>query len=59
MRKIEPRFERKGIMLVKELDNILEIIFFIDGKFKCGYTLNNKEIYVFRCKSTQRGSAIG
>jgi len=37
---IEPRFEKKDTILIKELDEQLEIIFFLTGNFKCGYILN-------------------
>jgi len=37
---IEPRFEKKGTLLIKELDEQLEIILFLTGNFKCGYSLN-------------------
>ena len=35
------------------------MIFFIEGTYKVGYSLNNKQIFVIPYKSNQIGNAIG
>jgi len=37
---MQPRREPKGTIIIKELDEFLEIIFIVEGRFKVGYTLN-------------------
>jgi len=46
LKYIEPRFERKGTLLFEELDEFLEVIFFVTGAYKVGYSINGKKIYV-------------
>jgi len=46
MKYIEPRFEIGGSYIIKELEEYLEVVFFIEGTYKVGYTLNTKEIFV-------------
>ena len=39
---MQPRFDEADTILVNELDEFLEIIFIIEGSFRCGYTLNGQ-----------------
>ena len=57
--KIEPRFERRGKILIQELDEYLEVIFFIEGTYKVGYTLNGNQKYVMPYNSCSFGNDIG
>ena len=59
MGAIEPRFEPKYTLLIQELDEYLEVIFFTSGVYKVGYTLNGRPQYVIPYKSTDKGHAIG
>ena len=51
--KIEPRFEPRFTDLVLEEDEYLEVIFFIKGTYKIGYTLNSKTTFVLPFKSNE------
>jgi len=44
--KLEPRYEKAGKIIVYELDEMPEVMFFTTGKYNVGYLLNNKETYV-------------
>ena len=39
---IEPRSAKAGTVLIDELDEFLEVIFFVTGDFRAGYSLNAK-----------------
>jgi len=42
---LEPREEQPGTTLVSELDEFLEVTFFISGSVHIGYSINNKVKY--------------
>lgn len=43
---MEPRYEAANTTIISEMDEFLEVTFFINGTYKIGYTLNNKLVYV-------------
>ena len=56
---LEPREEMPGTTIINELDDFLEVTFFIKGKYQTGYTLNQKVIHVQTFTLNLRGNAIG
>lgn len=56
---MEPRCEMAGTTIINEMDEFLEVTFFIHGSYKIGYSLNNKRIYVLPFSCVRRGNAIG
>ena len=59
MKYIEPRFERKGSYIIEELQEFLEIVFFLDGTYAVGYSINSKEHLCMRYNSKKIGNVIG
>jgi hypothetical protein len=49
---LEPRFEPQGKVLIDELQEVLEVIMFMNGKFDLGFELNGKKSYVIRYSNT-------
>ena len=45
---LEPRFELQGKVLVDELQEVLEVILIMNGKFDLGFELNGKKSFVIR-----------
>jgi len=56
---MEPRSEAPGVTIIDEMDEFLEVTFFIHGAYKIGYSLNNKKIYVLPFSCSEKGNAIG
>ena len=56
---MEPRCESSGTTIINEMDEFLEVTFFIHGSYKIGYSLNNKKIYVLPFSCVRKGNAIG
>ena len=56
---LEPRQEAPDVTIIEEMDEFLEVTFFIKGAYKIGYSLNGKKIYVIPFKCSRRGNAIG
>lgn len=64
VQNMEPRFEYANTIVYTELDEITEVIFFIDGQFDIGFEINGKQIFVLRytnstTKSKSYGEGIG
>jgi len=45
---MQPRLELANTVLIRELDEFLEIIFIVNGTFKCGFSLNGNIHWVLR-----------
>lgn len=50
LRKLEPRYEPAGTILVDELDEMTEIIFVYEGEINVGYEINKQKKYCFKFK---------
>ena len=48
---LEPRYEPAGVVLLDELEEPSEVIFFRDGNFKVGFEINGKRFYVYKFKN--------
>ena len=59
LKYLEPRSVEAGTMLINELDELVEIIYFTKGIHKTGYMLNKKEMFVEAFKAEIKGSEIG
>jgi len=59
LKHLEPREVEEDTLLLNELDEILEVIFFTKGIHKAGYRLNKKDIFVNVYKADIKGHAIG
>jgi hypothetical protein len=40
MQHLEPRFEQKNTILIDELDEVNEILFFPEGQYEIGFEIN-------------------
>lgn len=47
---LEPRLEERDVILLHELDDFSEVLFFIKGAIDIGFELNRKKYYVLRKK---------
>jgi hypothetical protein len=61
---MEPRFEQKGAIVYSELDEVREVVMFMNGKVDLGFEINEKRHYVLRYvnssrKMKQSGAIIG
>jgi len=45
---MQPRYEAANTDLINELDEFLEIIFIVNGTFKCGFSLNGNIHWVLK-----------
>ena len=48
MMKMEPRYEQKGTIVFSELEEVTEVVFFINGSFDIGFEMNEKKCYALR-----------
>ena len=46
LQKLEPRFEVKGTILIDELDEVNEILFFPEGKYEIGFEINGQKKFI-------------
>ena len=51
MRNLEPRIELEGSIIFKELDEINELIFILNGTIDIGFDINKIRRYVLRFDS--------
>ena len=42
MQYMEPRFEEKGKILFQELEEVTDVLLFLDGKYDIGFEVNGK-----------------
>jgi hypothetical protein len=61
---MEPRFEFKGAIVYSELEEVTEVVMFMNGKFDLGFEINEKKVFVLRYtnssrKMKQSGAVIG
>ena len=56
---MEPRREEKDTILLQELDEINELIFFDNGTYEIGYEINRVEKFVIRFKNHKVLEAYG
>ena len=59
MSKLEPRREEKNTILLNELDEVNELIFFDNGTFEIGYEINRFSKFVLRFKNYKIIEAYG
>ena len=59
LKYLEPIEIESNTIIVNELDEFLEILFFTEGIHKVGYMLNKKETYINVYKAEIKGSPIG
>ena len=59
LKYLEPRMDKQRTILINELDEFLDIIFYTKGMFKVGYKMNMKERYVIPYKPELKGHLIG
>ena len=59
LKYIEPRFVKRRTIIIEELDEFGEVIFFVTGTFKVGYSINGKKIWVKAFKMNLHGRGIG
>ena len=48
MIKLEPRFEQAGVTILNELEEVTEVVMFVDGKIDVGFEMNGKRHFVVR-----------
>ena len=56
---LEPRREEKYNILINELDEFNEVIFFIEGIYEIGFEINRVKTYVLRYKDKNVIGAYG
>lgn len=56
---MEPRLEPPDETIINEMDEFLEVTFFIKGSYKIGYSLNNRRITVLAFSCAYKGNVIG
>ena len=59
LRRLEPRREEAGVVLHKELDEVNEVNFILNGMFEIGFEINRKPTYVLRFKNCNVIGAYG
>jgi hypothetical protein len=59
LQKLEPRKEEKNTILLNELDEINEVIFFDNGTFEIGYEINKFTKYVIKFRNYKVLEAYG
>jgi len=59
MQALEPRMEEKNVILFNELEEINEVLFFINGVHEIGYELNGVKKYIVQFKNTNPIGAFG
>jgi len=59
LKNLEPRREKKGVKLFQELAEFDEVIFFMQGVYDIGYTLNMQEKYKLRFRHQNVIGAYG
>lgn len=59
MRSLEPRFEDKRKIIVNELDEQNEVIFFDNGTYEIGFELNGNIFYKIQYKNSNPIGAFG
>ena len=52
MRALEPRYEDGQQILIKELEEVNEVLFFNKGTYEIGYEFNGEPHYRIRYKNT-------
>ena len=48
MMKMEPRFELNQTIVFSELEEVTEVVLFVNGRFDIGFEMNEKKIFVLR-----------
>jgi len=48
---LEPRFEHPGTVVLDELEEAAEVLFFREGSFKIGFEINGKRFFVLKFKN--------
>ena len=57
---LEPRYFQVNTIILNELEEHNEVIYFTDGKFKVGFEVNGHEHYVIRYQnSSKNATSIG
>jgi hypothetical protein len=46
MQNLEPRFEKAGTILIDELDEVDEVLFFPQGRYEIGFEINGQKIFM-------------
>jgi hypothetical protein len=46
MQHLEPRFEQKNTILIDELDEVNEILFFPEGQYEIGFEINGQKKFI-------------
>ena len=50
LRALEPRHFAKGESILRDLDEVEEILFVQKGEYQVGYTVNNNEYFALKLK---------
>ena len=59
LQALEPRVEAKNVILFDELEEVNEVLFFVNGVHEVGYELNGEKKYVLKFKNTTPIGAYG
>ena len=59
LQSLEPRRENKDVILFNELDEVSEVIFFMDGTYEIGFEINRHQHMVLRYKDCNVIGAYG
>lgn len=59
LQSLEPRREEKDTILINELDEVAEVIFFINGTYEIGFEINRRQHMVLRYKDCNVIGAYG
>ena len=46
MQHLEPRFEQKNTILIDELDEVNEVLFFPEGQYEIGFEINGQKKFI-------------
>ena len=52
MQHLEPRFEQKNTILIDELDEVNEILFFPDGQYEIGFEINGQKKFIIEYRQS-------
>ena len=56
---LEPRFEEKGVELIRELDEFTEVYFFTRGTYEIGFEINRKTYFILKYTNSNVIGAYG
>ena len=48
VKNMEPRYENENTILFAEVEEVTEVIFFVEGIFEIGFEMNGKQHFVLR-----------